>query len=121
MPHEQGAHDPAGPPPPATEEAAVVRLSGEMDISRVDEVRALLLEAVTRTGGRADIIVDLSGLAFCDSAGLNLLLRARLQASESGHTLRLAAPRAQMLRLLEITGSLPLFPIDAVPPGSAGP
>lgn len=120
MPQEQGAHDPTGPPPQATE-AAVVRLSGEMDISRVDEVRALLLEAVTRTGGPTDIVVDLSGLTFCDSAGLNLLLRARMQAVESGHTLRLTAPSAQMLRLLDITGVLPLFPVDtAPPPGSDG-
>ncbi|MDD9375443.1 STAS domain-containing protein [Streptomyces sp. ZAF1911] len=99
----------------------MVRLTGEMDISRVDEVRALLLEAMTRTGGRADIVVDLSGLTFCDSAGLNLLLRARLQAKESGRTLRLAAPSAQMLRLLEITGSLALFPVDTAPPGSVAP
>lgn len=99
----------------------MVRLSGEMDISRVDEVRALLLEAMTRTGGRADIVVDLSGLTFCDSAGLNLLLRARLQVMESGRTLRLAAPSAQMLRLLEITGSLALFPVDTAPPGPVGP
>ncbi|MCJ0869765.1 STAS domain-containing protein [Streptomyces sp. AP-93] len=99
----------------------MVRLTGEMDISRVDEVRALLLEAVTRVGGPADIVVDLSGLTFCDSAGLNLLLRARLQAVESGHSLRLAAPSAQMLRLLEITGSLPLFPIDTVQPGFGDP
>lgn len=120
MPQEQGAHDPAGPPPPARQ-TAVVRLSGEMDLGRVDEVRALLLEAVTRVGGPADIVVDLSGLTFCDSAGLNLLLRARLQAVESGHALRLAAPNAQMLRLLEITGSLLLFPIDTVPPGFGEP
>ncbi|MFJ7265436.1 STAS domain-containing protein [Streptomyces sp. NPDC099050] len=99
----------------------MVRVSGEMDISRVDEVRALLLEAVTRAGGPTDIVVDLSGLSFCDSAGLNLLLRARLQAEESGHTLRLAAPSAQMLRLLEITDSLPLFPIDTAPPGFGDP
>lgn len=120
MAQEHGAHDPAGPPPPAGE-AVVVRLSGEMDLGRVDEVRALLLEAATRPGGPADIVVDLGGLTFCDSAGLNLLLRARLQAVASGRTLRLAAPSAQMLRLLEITGTLPLFPIDTVPPGFGGP
>ncbi|MFD6892812.1 STAS domain-containing protein [Streptomyces sp. NPDC059957] len=120
MTREHGTHDPAGPPPPAGE-AVVVRLSGEMDLSRVGEVRALLLEAATRAGGRADIVVDLSGLTFCDSAGLNLLLRARLQAVESGRTLRLAAPNAQMLRLLEITGALSLFPVDTVPPGFGGP
>ncbi|MCX4775908.1 STAS domain-containing protein [Streptomyces sp. NBC_01264] len=99
----------------------MVRMSGEMDISRVDEVRTLLLEAVTRADGPTDVVVDLSGLTFCDSAGLNLLLRARLLAAESGHTLRLAAPSAQMLRLLEITGTLPLFPVDSAPPGLGDP
>ncbi|MBT2448655.1 STAS domain-containing protein [Streptomyces sp. ISL-43] len=114
MPEQQdpAQQPPSGPPP----ETVVVRLTGEMDIGRVSEVRALLLEAVTRAEGPAETVVDLSGLTFCDSAGLNVLLRARLQAVESGHTLRLAAPSGQMLRLLEVTGSLGLFPIDPEPP-----
>lgn len=114
MPEPQDpAPRPSGDPVP---EAVVIRLSGEMDITRVSEVRAQLLEAVTRDGGPAETTVDLSGLTFCDSAGLNVLLRARLQAVESGHVLRLAAPNHQMLRLLEVTGSLGLFPIDPAPP-----
>ncbi|MGW6691115.1 STAS domain-containing protein [Streptomyces sp. NPDC054961] len=94
----------------------MVRLSGEMDITRASEVRTVLLHAVTRPDGPAEIVIDLSDLTFCDSSGLNALLRARLEAVESGHTLRLAAPTHQMLRLLELTGTLQLFPIDPAPP-----
>lgn len=114
--------DPVPPDPvrqPSTGAApntVVVRLSGEMDITRVSEVRAVLLRAVTRADGPAEVVVDLSGLTFCDSSGLNVLLRARLEAVESGHTLRLAAPNPQMLRLLELTGCLGLFPVDPTPP-----
>nr|WSX53641.1 STAS domain-containing protein [Streptomyces sp. NBC_00974] len=122
VPQEHVAPDAAGPDPvrPSSTgpnpETVVVRLSGEMDITRVSEVRTMLLRAVTRPDGPAEIVIDLSDLTFCDSSGLNALLRARLEAVESGHTLRLAAPSHQMLRLLELTGTLGLFPIDAAPP-----
>ncbi|MBT2470039.1 anti-sigma factor antagonist [Streptomyces sp. ISL-66] len=107
---------PAEGPAHSAPETVVIRLSGEMDITRVSEVRAALLHAVTRADGPLDIVVDLSGLTFCDSSGLNVLLRARLEAVESGHTLRLAAPNPQMVRLLELTGALGLFPVDPAPP-----
>ncbi|MFG2983855.1 STAS domain-containing protein [Streptomyces sp. NPDC048258] len=93
-----------------------VRPTGAMDIEHAEELRAALLTAFTHAGGPTDIVVDLSGLTFCDSAGLNALLRGRMIAGESGRTLRLAAPTRQIRRLLELTESEHLFRIDPSPP-----
>lgn len=89
----------------------IVRLAGDMDIHHADDVRSTLLTAIARAPRRADVVIDLRNSSFCDSSGLNVLLLARRRAQESGHSIRLAAPSHQMLRLLELTGSVGLFPV----------
>ncbi|MFI8265765.1 MULTISPECIES: STAS domain-containing protein [unclassified Streptomyces] len=97
--------------------ATVVRPHGEMDISRADHFRQVLLSALSGKGPTHDLVVDLQHLSFCDSSGLNALLAARtVAASESSQNLYLAAPREQFMRLLKITGVEDLFTIEPVPP-----
>ncbi|MFF5808687.1 STAS domain-containing protein [Streptomyces sp. NBC_01565] len=67
--------------------------------------------AITRAGGPHEIVADLSQMSFCDSAGLNALIRAHHTAAEYGKHMSLRAPRPQFLRLLELTGADILFPI----------
>ncbi len=50
-----------------------------------------------------DVIVDLEGLEFVDSSGLAALVLARQHARRAGFELLLAAPQAQVLRMLAIT------------------
>ncbi|MFJ5548744.1 STAS domain-containing protein [Streptomyces sp. NPDC093225] len=94
----------------------VVRPSGEMDIDRAQHFRDMLL-AVFSAEPRPDaVVVDLQGLSFCDSSGLNVLLNARTVAAEGGQSFSLAAPRQQLLRLMEMTGAATLFAIELAPP-----
>ncbi|CAM5675402.1 hypothetical protein SAVIM338S_07157 [Streptomyces avidinii] len=95
----------------------LIRVTGEMDMDRAKEFRAQLDAAIAAAPATADVTLDLSGMTFCDSSGLNVLLQARLHAEERGHALRLAGPGRQMLNLLEMTGANALFPIDP-PPGA---
>ncbi|MER7537577.1 STAS domain-containing protein [Streptomyces sp. NPDC097704] len=94
----------------------VVRPYGEMDMTRADEFRQVLLAALSTGGPGHHVVVDLRYLSFCDSSGLNALLAARATAAETGRHLSLAAPTSQFLRLLEITGIPDLFPIAQLPP-----
>jgi hypothetical protein len=48
--------------------------------------------------------IDLSGVSFCDATGLAVLIGTQRRARARGITVRLAAPRPQMTRLLRITG-----------------
>ncbi|AWZ06325.1 MULTISPECIES: STAS domain-containing protein [unclassified Streptomyces] len=108
--------------------AVAVRPVGEMDIETASALLLALTEALALAQAQthADVnapaspakavVVDCSRLTFCDSSALNALLTARRAAQEAGTAIRLAAPGPQLLRLLEITGALALFPVDPTPP-----
>ncbi|MFJ5881794.1 STAS domain-containing protein [Kitasatospora cineracea] len=84
-------------------DALVVRPVGELDHDSAEPLREVLERAVADPPAR--LVVDCGGLEFCDSTGLNLLLRAHAAARRVGLPLLLAAPGAALLRLLEITGA----------------
>ncbi|MFB6615171.1 STAS domain-containing protein [Streptomyces sp. NPDC085524] len=96
---------------PQEQDRYVLRVSGDMDLDHAEELRSSLMTALSEAPEGSDIVVDLRHSSFCDSAGLNALLAARLQAQVAGHRIRLAAPSHQMIRLLELTGSADLFPL----------
>ncbi|MFF4342303.1 STAS domain-containing protein [Kitasatospora sp. NPDC001540] len=99
----------AGPGAPLTvalrhpPDALVVRPEGELDHDSVGPLREALERAVAEPPGR--LVVDCGGLDFCDSTGLNLLLRAHAAAVRAGLPLLLAAPGAVVARMLAITGA----------------
>lgn len=87
----------------ASNGCVVARLSGEMDYVSRPVFTERLLELIT--GGGRLLVLDLSGVTFCDSAGLNVLLVARLRAEQRGATLVLACMPLQLRRVLEVTGA----------------
>jgi anti-anti-sigma factor len=86
----------------------VYRVAGEFDMDGAD------LLVFDETAARAScIILDLDGLTFCDSCGLNALLRLRLAAAGRGIPVHLAAVSERVTRLLEVTGADQVFPVHA--------
>ncbi|AEW98590.1 STAS domain-containing protein [Streptantibioticus cattleyicolor] len=85
-------------------ERAVVRLYGEIDMdSAPDLTTALALCLETRPH---QVIVDLSGVAFCDCSGLDALLRARDHAAVRGIPLTVTGVTAPVVvRLFALTGA----------------
>ncbi|MFE3328914.1 STAS domain-containing protein [Streptomyces sp. NPDC059176] len=86
----------------------VFALSGELDHDTAEPLRTALDEGIA--GGARRLLVDCSGLLFCDSTGLNVLLRARLAAQDADARVELAALRPQVARMLAITGAGAVFP-----------
>src|SRR5258708_31043970 len=82
--------------------AAVVSLPAEIDISNADQVRDDLLSILTR--GAALLVVDMSATTFCDSAGLNALVRAFKRATASGSGMRVVVSARALQRVFAITG-----------------
>ncbi|MGW7332416.1 STAS domain-containing protein [Streptomyces sp. NPDC054840] len=115
-PREAGCHDVAVD---VLDHTVTVRPVGEIDIETAPCLRLALTEALAQASSAKPVVVDCSHLTFCDSAALNVLLTARRAAQETGTVIRLAAPGHQLRRLLEITGALPLFPVDPDPPSYA--
>ena len=78
--------------------AAVVHVSGELDLASAPRLR----EALTDLSADP-VVVDLSGCTFLDSAGMGVLLASARALSDSGRTLRVATADPRILRVLEIT------------------
>lgn len=81
---------------------AVVSLPVEIDISNADQIREDLLSVVNR--GAGTLIVDMSATTFCDSAGVNALVRTLKRATASGTGMRLVVSTHAVRRVLDITG-----------------
>lgn len=91
-------HEPVG-------ESLVLRLSGELDIDAAPGIELAISDA--GRFGSSRIVIDLSGLVFADSTVLHLLLSAARR-----YELRVVGPlRPAVQRLLDVTGTTPLFPV----------
>ena len=86
---------------------AVVTTPDEIDIANAAQFREALM-AAARSGGPA-IVVDMTGTEFCDSTGLNVLVRAHRQADEVGMDLRLVIRAIALQRILDVTGVGSMF------------
>ena len=80
--------------------SAVVRLSGELDLSTASRAEQALVGEL-HPGSRT-LVVDLRSLDFCDAAGLRAFVRARRRAQEVGAKVRLVHPNRLVRRVLEI-------------------
>lgn len=93
---------------------AVVAVYGEVDLYTAPRLQAELAGLVR--DGVARVVVDLSGVDFCDSTGMNVLLSAMKRLREQDGSLELAAPRPAVLRILQVTGLDTVFSVhDNVP------
>ncbi|MFE6486230.1 STAS domain-containing protein [Streptomyces sp. NPDC057757] len=80
----------------------VVTMRGEIDRA----IREELTEALLSHGGVTPprTVVDLSGVTFMDSSGINALIAAHKSTHDAQGWLRIAGAQASVLRLLEIVG-----------------
>jgi anti-sigma B factor antagonist len=90
-----------------------LRLTGEIDMSTAQSVREAALQAMRQHDRTLQI--DLSGVTFIDSTGLEVLLATRRRATVSGGQLQLIDPTHAVLRVLEVTGVDRLFQIQPGP------
>ncbi|GAB7003633.1 hypothetical protein JCM18899A_11040 [Nocardioides sp. AN3] len=88
--------------------ASALAVSGDLDISGVDEFLAHVGELLTT--GSGPFVLDLGGVTFIDSSGLGALVRVQKSASSVGRDLRLEHVPRSVSRILELTGLTDLFP-----------
>jgi anti-anti-sigma factor len=88
-----------GPEPLRFEiEDRLIRLFGDLDTYNASVAFANILELAEANGDRVDI--DLTGVAFIDSTGLNTLVRLR----NTLPAMRIVAASLRVSRLLELSG-----------------
>jgi anti-sigma B factor antagonist len=79
----------------------VLAVSGELDIATANEFTDAVDAALTAT---SKLVLELSGLGFCDSTGLGALVGLYRRAREAGTEVMIAAPRAQVEDVLVLSG-----------------
>jgi anti-anti-sigma factor len=93
-----GSRPGADPPTVRT----VVRLAGALDAAAAPALRERLI-GLLHPGLRL-LVLDLSRVSSCDSAGLAVLIGAERRARVHGIAMRLAAPSDPVAKLLHRTG-----------------
>ena len=99
-----------GPAFEVREESGIPVISApeEIDIGNASQLRSVLIAA---SDGHPIAVVDLSLTQFCDSSGLNVLVRALRRAQDAGGELRLVACTEPVQRILTVTGVGGVFPV----------
>ncbi|MBL7261772.1 STAS domain-containing protein [Paractinoplanes lichenicola] len=87
------------------DDSVVVTIRGNLDIDNGTTLTTTLDQVLDRPAPR--VVVDLSGIEFCDSTGLSALIVGHNRAAEGGGWLRLAAPSEFLGRLLDTVGLTP--------------
>ncbi|WP_435974653.1 STAS domain-containing protein [Streptomyces sp. Qhu_M48] len=90
----------------------VFRVRGELDLVTSPRIRRRVHDAVAC--GRHDLVVDLSGVRFCDSSGVGMLIATRRLLRSCGGRLRLILPEdrdGHVGRVLDALGVRRLFEV----------
>ena len=88
-------------------------VAGEIDLYTAPKLHSELMTALSAAtpGTPLHLVVDMTGVEFCDSTGMNVLLAAHRRAREDGGDLQLAAPRSAIRKVLQVTGLESVFTV----------
>jgi anti-anti-sigma factor len=93
--------------------ARVVRVSGEIDLSNAAEVMDAIAREVPREASL--VVLDLSGTAYVDSSGIEMIFRLARRLRYSRQDLRLVIPMEAPIRsVVELTNMHQVIPVDDV-------
>lgn len=85
----------------------VLSFGGELDAATAAAARAEI-NTVDLSAGQL-LVMDLSGLEFCDSSGITALLAARNRATDAGASIALAAVPPDLSRIFTLIGLTMVF------------
>ena len=90
------------------EDAAIVALTGDLDIASETQAMADLEAALDGSGV---LVADLRGLDFLDSTGVRVLIATDMRAKENGTRFGVVRGDGMVARLLEVTRIDQRFPV----------
>ena len=88
-------------------QGTVITARGEIDLSSCVRLREQLLAGLEQGA----TVLDLAGVAFCDSAGLRVLVEVERVARALGAAFRLAALSQPVARVIDLAGAAHLFAV----------
>jgi anti-sigma B factor antagonist len=81
----------------------IVTIFGEIDLYTAPRLHSELAGLLAE-GMPTRVIIDMSGVEFCDSTGMNVLLSCLRRARERGGDLEITAPKPAVRKILQVTG-----------------
>jgi anti-sigma B factor antagonist len=94
-----------------SEDSVWVTATGEIDSSSAPQFRRIL-DGLLDEPGLSEIVVDLGGVTFLDSAGLCVLAATHRRSKGRGIRLRVLASSRAVIRPLQITGLWDLLRVE---------
>jgi anti-sigma B factor antagonist len=92
----------------------IVSVKGEVDLFSAHRLREVIWRAKEQAGGDPPrVVVDLCGVEFMDTAGLEVLLEELNASRQLDGRMCLVAREGPVRRLLEVTGHNELFDLYA--------
>jgi anti-sigma B factor antagonist len=82
--------------------STLLTVTGELAGSGSERLLARLDRLLDK--GHRSLVLDLTGVTFCDSSGISALVRGHARASAAAGRLRLSAASPQVARVLELSG-----------------
>ena len=80
----------------------VLAVVGQVDVGSAASMRRHLFKLLD--AGHINVVIDMTGVDFMDSSGLNVLIGAVRAVRPAGGSIRVAAPSTQLRQLFEVTG-----------------
>ncbi|MCX5215967.1 STAS domain-containing protein [Kitasatospora sp. NBC_00240] len=99
----------------------VLEAVGELDQYTGGLLDAAVDGALDAVPAAGELVLDMAGVRFCDSGGLNAVLRAHLRAQAAGAVLHVVAPTARVVALFGRTGVNRVLRVSPHAPASTGP
>jgi stage II sporulation protein AA (anti-sigma F factor antagonist) len=82
----------------------VLALAGDLDLSTAGDLVAAAEDVLAESGPSQELVLDLGGVVFCDSAGISAMVTVRRLSTQYGCALRVTKAQPQVRRVLELTG-----------------
>ena len=95
----------------------LVTVSGEVDMDTAAELEDTLLTAAGHASRTLPLVLDLGGVGFLGSAGINAMITCHHRCSADGTSFVVAAPPRSVARVLRITAVDTVLTVVAELPG----
>ncbi|GGZ96909.1 STAS domain-containing protein [Streptomyces echinoruber] len=92
------------------EDVALITVQGYLDVDTATEFQAHLANQLHH--GRRHFLLDLSGVPFMDSSGMNIILRIYQEVRDLPGSVHVIAPAPAVRRVLDLTGVSITVPVS---------
>lgn len=92
------------------EDVALLTVEGYLDVDTATELQAHLANQLHH--GRRHFLLDLSGVPFMDSSGMNIILRVYQEVRDRPGSVHIIAPTPAVRRILDLTGVSITVPVS---------